>query len=114
MRMFGPVIDTAPRIAKEDSYIDGLFVPKDTFVTVNILHLHHNERVWESPDEFKPQRFAPGGEFDQLSSDGINWAPFGGGRRQCIGMNFSLFEQRVILSMLCKCNNLVMIRDHGS
>jgi cytochrome P450 len=30
------------------------------------------------------------------------WLPFGNGARQCIGMNFSLNEQRVLLSMLCK------------
>jgi cytochrome P450 len=30
--------------------------------------------------------------------------PFSTGPRQCLGMNFSLAEQRVILSMMRKCN----------
>jgi hypothetical protein len=34
--------------------------------------------------------------------EGRTWLPFSTGSRQCIGMNFSLNEQRVMLSMLCK------------
>lgn len=104
MRMFGPVIDTAPRITSQDTYIDGAFIPKNTFVAANLFSLHHDESIWKNPDDFIPERFEPGGEADQIYEQGVNWAPFGGGRRQCIGMNFSLSEQRVMISMLRRYN----------
>ncbi|KAI9273216.1 cytochrome P-450 cyp509A1 [Helicostylum pulchrum] len=102
MRMYGPVSGISPRITTEDTFIDGAFIPKDTFVSVSIFRLHHNEKVWKSHNEFIPERFSPEGEFDQFTNEGIQWAPFGSGRRQCIGMNFSLFEQRVVLAMLLR------------
>lgn len=102
MRMYGPIVDTAPRITSEDTYIDGAFVPKGTYVTANLFNLHHSEKVWKTPDEFIPERFEAGGEYEQTFEDGVNWAPFGGGKRQCIGMNFSLTEQRIMIAMLCK------------
>jgi cytochrome P450 len=33
---------------------------------------------------------------------GMKWTPFGNGTRQCIGMNFSLYQQRVLIAMLRK------------
>ncbi|KAI9267665.1 cytochrome P450 [Helicostylum pulchrum] len=50
------------------------------------------------------ERFRPGGEADQKISGefGNSWIPFSNGARQCIGMNFSLAEQRVVLSMLLR------------
>jgi hypothetical protein len=63
----------------------------------------HSEKNWVNPLKFDPDRFAPGGEASQQELKGMTWIPFGNGPRQCIGMNFSLTEQRVLLSMLCKC-----------
>ncbi|KAJ3366757.1 cytochrome P450-dit2 [Allomyces javanicus] len=34
------------------------------------------------------------------SAHGFAWVPFGGGQRMCLGQQFSLIEQRVVLSML--------------
>lgn len=58
--------------------------------------MHHSEKVWKDIKEFNPDRFAENG------GDKSNWLPFGHGGRQCIGMSFSLTEQRVMLSMLRK------------
>lgn len=49
------------------------------------------------------------GESDTLG-EGMTWVPFGSGPRQCIGMNFSLAEQRVLLSMMCKILDIYVDR----
>jgi cytochrome P450 len=82
--------------------ISGIFIPQGSTVTVNIYDLHHSEKLWKDPFVFDPERFDEDGEGTRKAGEGIAWAPFGTGARQCIGMNFSLTEQRVFLSMLCK------------
>ncbi|KAI8085855.1 cytochrome P450 [Gilbertella persicaria] len=100
MRRHSPVYNTTLRTALEDIEIAGHFIPKGSEFAVDIYNLHHNPDVWSDPYKFDPDRFLPGGEADQ--QEGVAWAPFSNGGRQCIGMNFSLAEQRVVLSMMCK------------
>ncbi|KAI9494942.1 cytochrome P450 [Zychaea mexicana] len=99
LRMEPPAVSMVPRIATQDTELSGVFIPKGTRLTVDLYELHHNPEVWKDPDQFDPDRFAPGGESDVMA-DGMPWAPFSNGSRQCIGMNFSLMEQRVLLPML--------------
>lgn len=71
-------------------------------VTVDMLNIHHNTKVWKTPSQFIPERFAEDGEASQIAGEGFPWLPFGNGPRTCIGKNFSMVEQYVFLSMLCK------------
>lgn len=87
---------TFPRFTSEDTDISGIFIPKNTAVNIGLFNSHHSEKVWKNSKEFNPDRFAENG------GENSNWFPFGYGGRQCIGMKFSLAEQRVMLSMLCK------------
>ena len=109
-----------PRVTVEDTVLADTFIPKGAFVIVDIFNIQHSKKVWKDGDEFNPDRFAPKGESSQLVGQGMTWVPFGNGARfvfnvyvyeslsnsilyrQCIGMNFSLNEQRVLLSMMCK------------
>lgn len=100
MRRHGPVYGTTSRIALEDLELAGSVIPKGSEISIDIYNLHHNPDVWVDPYTFNPDRFLPGGEAD--SQEGIAWVPFNSGSRQCIGINFSLAEQRVVLSMMCK------------
>lgn len=102
MRINGPIPYLIPRIAAEDTDLSGTFIPKGTAVNVNIFNIHHSNKFWTNGEEFNPDRFAEGGEGDGEHVDGRIWLPFSTGARQCIGMGFSLYEQRVLLSMLCK------------
>ncbi|KAL1928702.1 hypothetical protein VTP01DRAFT_2488 [Rhizomucor pusillus] len=100
LRMSTPLVSVFSRVAAKDCELGGYVVPKGTPVTVDLDSVHHNPHVWKDPKRLDPERFRPGGEADQI--DSLSWMPFGGGGRQCIGLNFSLNEQRVVLSMLLK------------
>ncbi|ORX42927.1 cytochrome P-450 cyp509A1 [Hesseltinella vesiculosa] len=103
LRINGPVVHlVSPRVVQKDVELAGQFVPKDTIVNVNLYDLHHNEEVWSDPYKFNPDRFGEGGEAEQMAQGGLAWTPFANGSRQCIGMNFSLNEQRVFLSMMLR------------
>ncbi|KAI9307136.1 cytochrome P-450 cyp509A1 [Cunninghamella echinulata] len=92
----------SPRLVAEDVNLNGTFIPKGSQVNVNIYDTHHSSNVWNDPESYNPDRWSPGGEAEQLAGKGMAWVPFSNGSRQCIGMNFSLLEQRVILSTLLR------------
>ena len=101
LRMFPPVMDLPVRKAKIDTEIpfsDGskVKIPKGTGVTVAVFAQHINPRVWEKPLEFRPDRF------DTDTIPAFAWVPFGGGPRQCIGLHFSLIEQRLFLAEMLR------------
>lgn len=102
-----------PRLVTQDIELKGTFIPKGTRVNIDIYGLHHNPRIWKDPFVFRPERFEKDGEADKFSGTGMPWVPFSNGARQCIGMNFSLVEQRVFLPMLCKCTKIALSKTEG-
>ncbi|KAI7882941.1 cytochrome P450 [Lichtheimia hyalospora FSU 10163] len=102
LRLHPPAPGIAVRTTQKDTDLAGTFIPKGTRVTVDIHEMHYHPNIWNDPKKFIPERFTPGGEAEQLSGNGMSWLPFSNGARQCIGMNFSLTEQRVLLPMLLR------------
>lgn len=99
LRINGPAVRVMTRIANKDTEISGTFIPKGTKLTVNIFDIQHNEAYWKNASVFDPERFSEDGG---KTGEGPAWLPFGNGTRKCIGMNFSMCQQRVMLSMLRK------------
>ncbi|XP_046394610.1 methyl farnesoate epoxidase-like [Ischnura elegans] len=60
----------------------GYHIPKGAAVVFNIYGLHHDPNLWESPEEFKPERFLPENENGIVPGSFI---PFGAGKRKCLG-----------------------------
>lgn len=102
LRLNDPAPRVVPRKVTEDTVLSGTFIPKGSMVTVNIYNVHHVDKIWKDSAKFNPDRFAEDGEANRDAGEGMTWLPFGNGARQCLGMNFSLNEQRVLLSMLRK------------
>lgn len=70
------------RICVKDTIVNDTVIPKGARVALNVYELHHNEKYWQSPLVFDPERFAPGGEAEQLASSGVAYMPFSTGSRQ--------------------------------
>ncbi|KAI9469994.1 MAG: cytochrome P450 [Benjaminiella poitrasii] len=103
LRLNGPTVGVLPRIVTEDTLLpSGVFVPKGTSITVDIFNIHHCSKYWTHEDTFDPERFGDYGEGVRTAGEGMTYFPFGNGARQCVGMNFSLIEQRVMLLMLLR------------
>ncbi|KAI8139672.1 cytochrome P450 [Fennellomyces sp. T-0311] len=100
LRMNAPANDLLARIASEDLELGGVIIPKGTMVSVDFHALHFRPDTWTEPERFIPERFEENGEHSK--HEGVTWVPFSGGTRQCIGINFSMMEQRVALSMLLR------------
>ena len=95
MRLFPPAWIT-DRENLEDDTIKEYHIRKNTLVGVSFYELHRNPKYWDSPDQFKPDRFL--GE-NRKDSAGI-YFPFGAGPRMCIGMGFAIYEMVLAVAHL--------------
>ena len=88
------------RLALADDHIGPYTIPAGATALVCPYLLHRDPANWPNPDQFDPDRFAPGGPKDQLHS--YAYLPFGGGPRLCIGNQFALMEMQILLAMLVR------------
>jgi len=86
-----------PRTCVADDVVDGYFIPAGATVFACQFALHRDTSLWERPEEFDPERFAP-----ERSAGRHRFAylPFSGGPRVCLGMAFGLMEAQIILAMM--------------
>ncbi|KAI5696008.1 hypothetical protein M8J75_006849 [Diaphorina citri] len=74
---------TVPHCCMENTTFYDYFIPKDTMIFISLWSLFHDEKNFEEPSKFKPERFlSPEGKFDKSNPNAIN---FGIGRRSCAG-----------------------------
>ena len=66
-------------------------LPPGTRVVPCIYLTNRNPRVYEAPEQFRPERFLAN------PPETFSWIPFGGGIRRCIGAAFAQLEMRLIL-----------------
>ena len=95
MRCFPPAWIMGRKTIEAD-VINGYEIPAGTNVIMPIYVVHHDERVWENPYEFQPERFAMENVKEKHK---YSYFPFGGGPRLCIGNNFAIQEMQVCLAM---------------
>ncbi|EEZ99196.1 cytochrome P450 304E1 [Tribolium castaneum] len=81
----------------KDTMLGGHFIPKDSFVLANLWTAHRDPRIWDDPEEFRPERF--------LDSDGKLLRKdytigFGAGKRLCAGETYARNTMFLIMSGL--------------
>ena len=83
-------------------------VPVGAMIYVPIYALHRHTKLWDRPDQFDPDRFAP-----EPSKERHRYAylPFGGGPRVCIGSSFAMMEGVAILATLLRAVQLTSVAD---
>jgi len=85
-----------PRRATTNSSIAGRNIAKDSHVIFNSYAMHRDERCWEQPNNFYPERW--------LKSDGsvlpekeTSFLPFSTGQRSCVGEKMARAEMFVLI-----------------
>ena len=96
LRLYPPAW-VGPRRSIDAFELCGVRVPGGVPVNYSSWASHRLPDVWEAPERFDPQRFAPGRR-EQIPRGA--YVPFGDGSRKCIGMRFGQAEIGVIARAL--------------
>lgn len=83
-----------PHVASKDSTIGDYFIAKDSLIFLNNHALSMSDELWESPTEFKPERFIQNGHIVRPD----HFLPFGAGRRSCMGYKMVQFLSFSVLT----------------
>lgn len=83
-----------------DDWVGDYFIPKGSTVVLNVWAMHHDEKRWDRPADFIPERFASHPKLaSHYTSDGPGRDHFGygAGRRVCPGIH--LAERNLFIAM---------------
>jgi cytochrome P450 len=98
LRLYPPGWLYTRRAVQDDCFGDyRLPAGTDVFICTWLLHRHPG--WWESPEAFRPQRFAPAQEARRHR---YTWLPFSAGPRHCIGEAFAMAEMTIHLAVLAR------------
>jgi len=91
-----PVIVGTGRHAIQDFQLDEWLIPKGYHLFAAATMIHNDERFFERPLRFEPDRFLA------RKPDTYTWIPFGGGTRRCPGAAFAHMEMDVVIRTLLR------------
>lgn len=99
LRLWSPV--STVKQGRKDFFIKdpvtGTMLPTDGVVVwINAIATHRDDRNWENPHAFLPERFLPQNA-DKFDPDAFR--PFERGARNCIGQELAYIELKVVLAM---------------
>jgi cytochrome P450 len=98
MRLYPPA-HTLSRTAMAEDELLGRRVAKGSQVLIVPWLLHRNPKLWERPERFDPERFAPA---RAAARHRFAYIPFGAGPRICIGAAFAMAEAMLLLAALAQ------------
>ncbi|KAJ8297840.1 hypothetical protein KUTeg_024371 [Tegillarca granosa] len=88
------------RVQESEGEIDGFKIPKDTPVIHALGVSFQDERYWQLPKKFNPDRFSPE---NSRSRPPMAFQPFGfSGKRSCVGYRFVFATATIFLVTLLK------------
>ncbi|WP_062117864.1 cytochrome P450 [Aureimonas sp. AU40] len=102
MRLYPPA-PIITRTALRDIVLGGRQIAEGTVLYVPIHAVHHHGALWDDPETFDPDRFAPDAA---KARHRYAYMPFGAGPRVCIGNLFALMEAVAILAVLLPAHRL--------
>jgi len=94
LRLYPPAW-VVTRSADADDEIGGFAIPAGSRVLVSPYVTHHDPALWDDPEGFDPERFAPEA---QEGRPRYAYFPFGGGPHLCIGAGFAIMEATIVLA----------------
>jgi len=98
MRLYPPVWIIG-RHATRDTTINGIAIPKGSYVHVSQFLMHRDARFFPDPERFDPDRWKPEAV---AARPRFSYFPFGGGGLQCIGEGFAWTQGVLVIAALTR------------
>ncbi|XP_061189752.1 cytochrome P450 4F2-like [Saccostrea echinata] len=108
LRMHSPVPFISRWLTKP-LVLDGVEIPAHFQVDILIHAINHHPDVWPDHMEFRPSRFE---DETRQERDPYTYIPFSAGSRNCIGQNFAVNEEKVMISALVKRFKMELVDGH--
>ncbi|OEL15448.1 Premnaspirodiene oxygenase [Dichanthelium oligosanthes] len=106
LRLHPPAPLLVPRESIDECEIEDYMVPAKSRVIVNAWAIGRDPKCWEDAEEFKPERFE--NSTIEFHGNSYEYLPFGGGRRMCPGIAYSIpFLEIVLVQLLYHFNWLL-------
>ncbi|KAL9645200.1 hypothetical protein ABK040_002401 [Willaertia magna] len=105
-----PPVSAIVKQVKKDVTVGKFFLPKDTRVITNIYSTNLNDKVWEEPLAFKPERFMQ--DRHKIQQD-FTFVPFSMGLRKCIGYNFAQMEAVMMVARILQSYEFKLLNDES-
>jgi cytochrome P450 len=86
-----------PRALNQADQLGPYHLPANSLLLLFFHGVHHNPHVWDNPEVFDPERFAPEAIAQRHP---FAYVPFSAGPRKCAGDEFALLEGPLIIAML--------------
>ena len=93
LRLYPPIWLFA-RTPLEPDELEGYEIPANTVVYISPLMVHRHPKFWESPEDFKPERYEV---IAEPTHSELAYIPFGAGARSCLGRNFAIMMMQLIV-----------------
>ena len=105
MRLYPPVPGIVREPVKPD-IIDGYEIPTGATVQMNQWVVHRDERWYDDPLAFRPERWT-----DEMEEElpKLAYFPFSAGPRRCIGDRFAMLEARLLLAAIYREFHLELV-----
>jgi len=103
LRLYPPAWVITRRTLSEFT-VEGFTIPANSLVIVSPWLVHRNQKAWEQPLQFSPERFETG-------TPQLGYIPFGAGARLCIGRDMAVLEGSMILAQLAQHWNIEAIHN---
>ena len=101
MRLFPPAWIIGRR-AMQPYRIGEHELPSRTIVLTSQWVVHRDPRWWPEADQFRPERWMPGGSAHDPRRPKFSYFPFGAGTRVCIGEQFAWLEGTLALATIAR------------
>ena len=99
LRLYPAAPGLSARRAVSDDVVAGEAIRAGTTISISPWVLHRHRDLWDEPERFDPDRFAPDASAGRHR---FAYLPFGGGPRVCIGQLLALNEAVLILATLAQ------------
>ncbi|WP_189044896.1 cytochrome P450 [Aliidongia dinghuensis] len=105
MRLYPPA-HTMSRQALGPDRLGTIELRKGSSVLIVPWLLHRHRKLWDRPDEFRPDRFAPA---EVAARPRFAYIPFGAGPHICIGASFAMTEAILCLATIARRFRLTLV-----
>ena len=108
MRLYPPAPETL-RTTTENIEIDGHVLPKGVSLSIIFFQIHRHPDLWENPNEYNPLNFHPS---KAEGRDPYAYMPFSAGYRNCIGQNFAIIEEKMVIASIINRFQVILDEEH--